>query len=388
MKGQAFDTRVIHAGQQADPSTGAVMTPIYATSTYRQQSPGQHQGFEYSRTQNPTRQAYELCMADLENGARGFAFASGMAAVNTVIDLLTPGDHILVSDDIYGGSYRLFDKVKTKTAGLSFTFADMQNPAALEALIRPETKMIWVETPSNPLLKLIDLNLLAAFAKKHRLIAVADNTFASPWIQRPLDYGFDIVVHSATKYLNGHSDVISGVVVVGPSLELAEKIAFLQNSCGGIASPFDSFLVLRGLKTLSLRMQRHSENAFDLANWLESHPLIEKVIYPGLAGHPQHALAKAQMKAFGGMISIFLKGNLEETKKFLNYCELFTLAESLGGVESLIEHPALMTHASLSPIQRQQLGITDNFVRLSVGVEALDDLKEDLNKALRKSFSS
>ncbi|CDZ78112.1 Cystathionine beta-lyase [Legionella massiliensis] len=377
-----FDTRAIHAGQEPDPSTGAVMTPIYATSTYRQTAPGVHQGYEYSRTHNPTRDAYEACVASLESGLRGFAFASGMAAINTVTDLLNSGDHVIAMDDLYGGTFRLFDKVKTRTSKLSFSFVDMTNLANIEAAIRPETRMIWLETPSNPMLKLANLREIAALAKRHKLITVADNTFATPWIQRPIELGFDIVLHSATKYLNGHSDVISGVVVVGDNPDLAERLAFLHNSCGGVASPFDSFLVLRSLKTLSLRMQRHCENATELAHWLEQHPKVEKVIYPGLASHPQHQLAREQMHEFGGMISMVIKGDLQDAKRFLSGCELFTLAESLGGVESLIEHPAIMTHASIPPEKRKELGILDGFIRLSVGIEHIDDLKADLNNAL------
>ena len=377
-----FNTRAIHAGQVPDPSTGAVMTPIYATSTYRQAAPGVHQGYEYSRTHNPTRAAYEGCIASLESGTRGFAFASGMAAVNTVIDLLDTGDHVIAMDDLYGGSYRLFDKVKTRTSNLSFSFIDMENLANIEAAIRPETRMIWLETPSNPMLKLADLKKIAALAKRHQLISVVDNTFATPWIQRPIELGFDIVVHSATKYLNGHSDVISGVVVVGDNPSLAEKLGFLQNSCGAVAGPFDSFLVLRSLKTLALRMERHCENANELAVWLQHHPLVKKVIYPGLASHPQHQLAKQQMHGFGGMISIVIDGDIEQAKRFLSRCELFTLAESLGGVESLIEHPAIMTHASIPAEKRKLLGIEDGFVRLSVGIEHIEDLKKDLHYAL------
>ncbi|WP_347252467.1 PLP-dependent aspartate aminotransferase family protein [Legionella sp.] len=376
-----FDTRAIHAGQQPDPSTGAVMTPIYTTSTYRQSAPGIHQGFEYSRTRNPTRDAYEGCVASLESGQRGFAFASGMAAINTVIDLLDVGDHVIATNDLYGGSFRLFDKVKTRTSNLSFSFVDMTDVRNIETAISSKTRMIWVETPSNPMLKLANLREIAAIAKRHKLITVADNTFATPWIQRPLELGFDLVLHSATKYLNGHSDVISGVVVVGDHTELAEKLAFLQNSCGGVSGPFDSFLVLRSIKTLPLRMQRHCENARNLAQWLEKHPKVAKVIYPGLTSHPQHPLAKEQMQDYGGMISMVIKGNLEDTKRFLSRCELFTLAESLGGVESLIEHPAIMTHASVPAPIRKELGIEDGFIRLSVGIEYIDDLIADLNYA-------
>lgn len=377
-----FDTRAIHAGQEPCQSTGAVMTPIYATSTYKQIAPGEHLGYEYSRTQNPTRKAYEDCIASLESGQKGFAFASGMAAINTVIDLLNSGDHVLAMDDLYGGTFRLFDKVKTRTSNLSFSFIDMSDPANIEAAITAKTKLLWLETPSNPMLKLANLREIAAIAKRHNLITVADNTFATPWIHRPLELGFDIVLHSATKYLNGHSDVVSGVVVVGDNPTLSDKIAFLQNSCGAIAGPFDSFLVLRSLKTLSLRMQRHCENANHLANWLSTHPRVEKVIYPGLKSHSQHSLAKEQMNDFGGMISMVLKGNLEDAKRFLARCELFTLAESLGGVESLIEHPAIMTHASIPAEQRKALGIEDGLIRLSVGIEYIDDLRADLEYAL------
>ncbi|WP_173238513.1 trans-sulfuration enzyme family protein [Legionella antarctica] len=382
MKASHFDTRTIHAGQEPCSSTGAVMTPIYATSTYKQSAPGEHLGYEYSRSQNPTRFAYEACIASLESGQRGFAFASGMAAINTVIDILDAGDHVIAMDDLYGGTFRLFDKVKTRTSNLSFSFIDMSEPHLIEAAITPKTRLIWLETPSNPMLKLADLQAIAAIAKKHKLITVADNTFATPWIQRPLEAGFDIVLHSATKYLNGHSDVISGVVVVGDNQELIEKMAFLQNSCGGIAGPFDSFLVLRSLKTLSLRMQRHCENANQLANWLSHQIKVKKVIYPGLKSHPQHKLAKEQMHDFGGMISIVVDGGLEGAKRFLARCELFTLAESLGGVESLIEHPAIMTHASVPADKRRQLGIEDGFIRLSVGIEHVGDLQADLEHAL------
>lgn len=382
MKKNHFDTRAIHAGQAPCPSTGAVMTPIYATSTYKQSAPGEHLGYEYSRTHNPTRAAYEACIASLESGQRGFAFASGMAAINTVIDLLNAGDHVIAMDDLYGGTFRLFDKVKTRTSKLSFSFIDMTDPRNIEAAITPETRLIWVETPSNPMLKLANLREIAAIAKRHNLISVVDNTFATPWIQRPIELGFDLVLHSATKYLNGHSDVVSGIVVVGDNPDLADRIAFLHNSCGGIAGPFDSFLVLRSLKTLSLRMERHCDNAQYLAHWLSSHPQVKKVIYPGLPSHPQHQLAKEQMHRFGGMISMVINGGLEDAKRFLSRCELFTLAESLGGVESLIEHPAIMTHASIPPEQRKALGIEDGFIRLSVGIEHVEDLQADLQHAL------
>ncbi len=381
-KKEDLATRVIHAGQAPDPTTGAIMTPIFATSTYVQESPGVHKGYEYSRTKNPTRFAYEECVANLESGTRGFAFASGMAAIATVVELLSPGDHVLICDDVYGGTYRLFDKVRSRSQGLDVSFVDMTDAKAVEKAIKPNTRMLWVETPTNPMLKLNDLTMLSELAKKHNLIAVADNTFATPIIQRPLELGFDIVVHSATKYLNGHSDIIGGIVIVGGRSDLVEQIAFLQNSVGAIASPFDSFLALRGLKTLVVRMERHCENAMELANWLNTHPNIAKVIYPGLPTHPEHALAKKQMRYFGGMISAEVKGNLEDTVAMLKRCKIFSLAESLGGVESLIEHPAIMTHASLPKNQREALGIKDNFIRLSVGIEAIDDLKNDLSYAL------
>lgn len=380
-KKQQLGTRVIHAGQESDPGTGAVMTPIYATSTYAQESPGKHKGFEYSRTHNPTRLAYERCVADLESGQYGFAFASGMAAIATTLGLLEPGDHVLVCDDVYGGTYRLFEKVLKRTSGIEVTFMDFSKPEAVEKALRPHTRMLWVETPTNPMLKLIDLEQIGKIARQHNLIAVADNTFATPMLQRPLEYGFHIVVHSATKYLNGHSDVVSGVVIVGSNADLAQKIAFLQNAIGGIAGPFDSFLVLRGIKTLAVRMERHCYNAQKLAYWLESQSKVARVFYPGLKSHPQHALAKQQMKDFGGMISVELACSLRETLKVLEHCRVFTLAESLGGVESLIEHPAIMTHASIPTVQREQLGIKDSLIRLSVGIEDINDLIQDLSDA-------
>lgn len=384
MKNRPYDlaTRVIHAGQEPDPTTGAIMTPIYATSTYVQESPGKHKGFEYSRTGNPTRLAYERCAADLEGGQCGLAFASGLAAIATVLELLKPGDHVIVCDDVYGGTYRLFEKVRRRSAGLQSSFVDLSRLDQVEAAIRPETRMIWVETPTNPMLKLIDLQQIGELARRRGLLAVADNTFASPIIHQPLSYGFHIVVHSATKYLGGHSDIIGGVVVVGSDQELADQMKFLQNAVGGIASPFDSFLALRGMKTLSLRMERHCQQALELAYWLSCHPKVEKVIYPGLESHPQYELAKKQMRYFGGMISVELKASLEETVKVLERCELFALAESLGGVESLIEHPAIMTHASVPKEQRECLGIKDSFIRLSVGIESVEDLKYDLKNAL------
>lgn len=377
-----FDTNAIHAGQQPDPSTGAIMTPIYATSTYVQSSPGVHQGYEYTRSQNPTRMAYEQCVAALEGGKKGYAFASGMAATSTILELLDSGDHVIALDDLYGGTFRLFDKVRGRSAGLSFSFVDMTDLAALEAAIQPNTKMIWLESPSNPMLKLVDIEKIVAIAKAHNIITVADNTFATPWSQQPLSMGCDIVMHSATKYLNGHSDVVSGMVVVGDNDDLIEQMSFLQNSVGGVCGPFDSFLALRGLKTLHIRMERHCENAKKIAAFLEGHDKIEKVIYPGLASHPQHELAKKQQRDFGGMISVILKGGLEASRRFLERCQIFALAESLGGVESLIEHPAIMTHASVPPENRAALGIDDGLVRLSVGIEHVEDLIADLEQAL------
>lgn len=375
-------TRAIHAGQVPDPTTGAVMTPIYATSTYVQESPGKHKGYEYSRTHNPTRDAYEKCIADLESGQRGFAFASGMAAIGTILELLKPGDHLIAIDDLYGGTYRILEKVRKRSAGIQVSFVDFTHPENIIPEIRPETRMIWVETPTNPMLKLVDLNKIAAIAKKHHLITVADNTFATPMLQRPLELGFDIVMHSATKYLNGHSDMIGGIAIVGENNEISEQLAFLQNSVGAIAGPFDSFLALRGVKTLAIRMERHCYNASELASWLTKHPKVAHVIYPGLSRHPQHELAKQQMLGFGGMISVELNCNRQETIKMLERCQIFALAESLGGVESLIEHPAMMTHASIPVEQRQKLGISDGLIRLSVGIEALEDLKTDLSEAL------
>ncbi len=378
----AFSTRTIHAGQHPDPSTGAVMVPIYATSTYAQESPGVHKGYEYSRSQNPTRMAFERCIADLESGSEGFAFASGLAAISTILEILSSGDHVVATDDLYGGSFRLFDKVRKRSAGLEFSFVDMSDARAIEAAIRPTTRMIWIETLTNPLLRLVDLSAVAQLAKKHKLITVADNTFASPYVQRPLEQGVDIVMHSTTKYLNGHSDIVGGCAVVGNDQALAEKMKFLQNAIGGIQGPFDSFLALRGLKTLALRMERHCANALKIARWLEKHPSVDRVIYPGLESHPQHALAKKQMSAFGGIVTVVLKGDLKIARRFLERCRLFTLAESLGGVESLIEHPAIMTHASIPAEQRARTGISDSLVRLSVGIEDADDLIGDLAQAL------
>ena len=375
-------TRAIHAGQSPDPSTGAVMTPIYATSTYAQSSPGVHQGFEYSRSHNPTRFAYERCVAALEGGTRGFAFASGLAATSTVLELLDTGHHVVAMDDLYGGSYRLFERVRRRSAGLDFSFVDLTDPATLERAITPRTRMVWVETPTNPLLKIVDLAAVSAVARKHGLLVVVDNTFASPILQRPLEHGAHIVMHSATKYLNGHSDMVGGMLVAGGNAEVAEQLAFLQNAVGGVQGPFDSFLALRGLKTLHLRMRAHCDNAMALATWLETHPAVERVIYPGLASHPHHALAARQMDGFGGMVSIVLKGGFEAAKRFCERTTLFALAESLGGVESLVNHPAVMTHASIPPERRDALGISDALVRLSVGVEDAADLRGDLDRAL------
>jgi cystathionine beta-lyase/cystathionine gamma-synthase len=380
-KPPAFATRAIHAGQPADPQTGAVITPIYATSTYAQESPGKHQGLDYGRSHNPTRWAYERCVADLEGGRHGFAFSSGMAATSTVLELLDSGAHVAALDDLYGGTRRVFERVRRRSAGLSFTYSSLATREELLRAITPATKMIWIETPSNPLLKLVDLAMVAEVAKSRGLIAVADNTFASPWIQRPLEHGFDVVVHSATKYLNGHSDVISGVAITKRD-DLAEKLGFLQNAVGSVPSPFDCFLATRGLKTLALRMQRHCENALTVARWLERHAKVERVFYPGLESHPQHALAKRQMAAGGGMVSAIVKGGEAAALRALERCQIFTLAESLGGVESLIEHPAIMTHASVPAQVRSEIGISDALIRLSVGVEDVEDLVADLEHAL------
>ena len=380
---QGFETRAIHAGQEPDPTTGAIMTPIYTSSTYVQESPGVHKGYDYSRSINPTRKALEACIADLEGSNFGYAFASGMSASATVLEILSSGDHVIAMDDLYGGTYRLFENVRKRSAGLDFTFCDLSDVKALEASLKPNTKMIWIETPTNPLLKIADLKAISSFAKDNNLIAVCDNTFCSPFVQNPLDFGFDIVVHSATKYLNGHSDLIGGVVVCSDDkTELAEQLLYLQNAVGSIMNPFDSFLLLRSLKTLPVRMERHCSNAIQIASFLESHNSIQRVIYPGLESHPQHEIAKKQMNGFGGMISVEIKGGLEGAKKFLERTEIFSLAESLGGVESLIEHPAIMTHASIPPEVREEIGISDGLVRLSVGIEALEDLTEDLEKAL------
>ena len=375
-------TRAIHAGQSPDPSTGAIMVPIYATSTYVQSSPGVHKGYEYSRTQNPTRMAYERCIADLEGGTQGYAFASGLGGASTVLDLLDSGSHVIAMNDLYGGSYRLFELVRRRSAGLDFTFLDLNDTAALRAALKPNTRMIWAETPTNPMLTVVDLAKVGKFARKHGLIFVVDNTFCSPMLQRPLEYGADLVLHSATKYLNGHSDMVGGVVVCGANEELAGQMAFLHNSVGAVAGPFDSFLAMRGLKTLHLRMRAHCAGASELAAWLEQHPAVERVIYPGLKSHPQYALAKRQMDGPGGIISIVVKGGLRKARRMLERCHLFALAESLGGVESLIEHPGIMTHASIPAPNRKRLGISDGLIRLSVGVEDVADLRAELDSAL------
>jgi cystathionine gamma-lyase len=380
--GLGFATRAIHAGQSPDPTTGAVMPPIYAVSTYAQESPGVHKGYEYSRTQNPTRMAWERCIADLEGGTEGFAFASGMAATATLLELLDSGDHVLALDDLYGGTFRLFERVRKRSAALDFSFADLSDPKAGAGAIRLNTKMIWIETPSNPLLRLVDIAPLADLARSRGILLVVDNTFATPWIQRPLELGADVVMHSATKFLNGHSDMVGGVAVVRDAA-LGERVAFLQNAIGAVGGPFDSFLALRGLKTLPLRMRQSSETAQVIAERLERHPRVERVLYPGLASHPQRALAARQMKnGCSGIVTFFLKGGLAETREFLERLSLFTIAESLGGVESLVDHPAIMTHASVPPAAREKLGISDSLVRLSVGIEDAADLVADLENAL------
>ena len=381
---QGFDTRAIHAGQEPDPTTGAIMTPIYTSSTYVQESPGVHKGYDYSRSINPTRKALEACIADLEGSSFGYAFSSGMAACSTVLEVLNSGDHVLAMDDLYGGTYRLFEDVRKRSAGLEFTFSDLSDLSNLKSSIQSNTKMIWVETPTNPLLKIVDLEEIAKFAKENNLISVCDNTFCSPYIQNPLELGFDIVVHSATKYLNGHSDLIGGVVVCSNQKpELADQVLYLQNAVGSIMSPFDSFLLLRSLKTLGVRMEKHCENAMKIASYLDTHKAIEKVIYPGLKSHPHYEIANKQMQGYGGMITLILKGGLDSAKIFLERTELFSLAESLGGVESLIEHPAIMTHASIPPEIREEIGISDGLVRLSVGIESLEDLIQDLEASLK-----
>ncbi len=379
-EGARLETLVIHGGQHPEPVTGAVMPPIFQTSTYAQKGPGEHSGFEYSRTHNPTRYALERALASLEGGRFGFAFASGCAATTTIALMFDAGDHIVSVDDVYGGTFRLFDKV-LRRQGLRFSFVDPTDPKAIEAAIEAGTKMVWVETPTNPMLKLADIAAIAAICKRRGVLLAVDNTFASPMLQRPLEQGADLVMHSTTKYIGGHSDVVGGAVITSDP-DVAARLAFLQNSCGGVPGPQDCFLTLRGLKTLALRMERHCSNAARIAAFLEAHPKIDRVIYPGLASHPQHALAQRQMSAPGGMISAYLKGDLDTARRFLGAVKVFTLAESLGGVESLIEHPAIMTHASIPADKRQALGIHDGFVRLSVGVEHVDDLLADLTQAL------
>lgn len=380
-KKNGLATKAIHSGQEPDKTTGAIMVPIYASSTYVQSSPGKHKGYEYSRTQNPTRTAYEKCVADLESGKHGFAFASGMAAADTIISLLNAGDEVIAIDDLYGGTRRLFEKVKQKQNGISFKFLSSTQFNNLEKYISNSTRIVWVETPTNPMLNLVDLNKLGKI--KGNFIKVVDNTFASPIIQRPLEFGIDIVMHSATKYLNGHSDMIGGVIVTNDE-NISERIGFLQNSIGAIQGPFDAFLALRGLKTLPIRIERHNQNAIEIANFLEKNKKIDNVIYPGLKSFKQYELAKSQMNGFGGIISFYLKADLKKTKRFLESFEIFALAESLGGVESLIEHPAIMTHASVKKKDRDLLGISDNFVRISVGIEDIDDLIFDIESALAR----
>ena len=383
-KSLAFATRSIHGGQSPEPTTGAVMPPIVTSSTYLQESPGVHKGFEYSRSHNPTRFAYERAVANLEGGTQGLAFASGMAATSTILELLDSGDHVVAMDDLYGGSYRLFDKVRERSAGLEFSYVDLADVDTVKGALTDKTRMVWIETPSNPMLKLVDIEAVAKVAKAHNpnIIVVVDNTFATPYNQRPLELGADIVMHSATKYINGHSDMVGGIAVVGDNAEIAEQMVFLQNAVGAVAGPFDSYLALRGVKTLALRMKQHNESGLKIAKWLEQHPRVKQVIYPGLESHPQHELAVQQLQGFTGMISIFLDGDIESARRFLEAVEIFALAESLGGVESLIEHPAIMTHASIPAENRQKLGIHDNFVRISVGIEDSDDLIADLEQAL------
>lgn len=383
-KNRSFSTRCIHGGQMHDPTTGAVNVPIYATSTYAQSAPGEHKGFVYARGHNPTRHAFERAMADLEDGSAAFAFGSGLAAMCAVLDVLPAGAHMIASDDLYGGSFRLFERVRKQTTGLEVSYIDMTDAEAVRAALRPNTKMVWIETPTNPMLKLTDIAAVAKIAREKGLISVVDNTFATPWNQRPISMGVDIVVHSATKYIGGHSDIIGGVAIVGDNAELADRMKFIQNATGGILGPFDSFLALRGVKTLDVRMERHSHSAMKIAEWLSHHPKVEKVWYPGLSSHPQHELAKRQMRGFGGMVTAVLKGDLDASRRMLSACKIFTLAESLGGVESLIEHPAIMTHASVPKEQREALGISDGLIRLSVGIESVEDLIADLDEALAK----
>ena len=382
-----FSTKALHVGQEPEGMTGAIIPPIFATSTYVQESPGKHKGFDYARSHNPTRYAYERCVAALEGGVAGFAFSSGMAASSTVLELLPANSHIIAGDDLYGGTYRLFERVRKFSMGLEVTYVDLSDPktvrANLEQAKRPNTRMVWVETPTNPLLKVVDLEQIASFSNKEGYISVCDNTFASPYLQQPLQYGFSLVVHSATKYLNGHSDVVGGIVITGTNKEVTERIGFLQNAVGSVPSPFDCFLILRGVKTLAVRMDRSASNALAIASFLERHPLVERVIYPGLRSHPQFEVAQRQMKAGGGMISMVMKGGLDTSRRFLETVRVFSLAESLGGVESLIEHPAIMTHASIPKEVREKTGIADGLIRLSVGIEDLADLQADLEAGFK-----
>ena len=381
---QGFATRAIHAGQSPEPTTGAVMTPIFATSTFKQSSPGVHTGYEYARTQNPTRHAFERCIADLEGGIQAFAFASGLAASATVLELLDAGSHMVAVDDMYGGSWRLFERVRKRSMGLKVSYSDPNLTGSLENALQPDTKMIWLETPSNPLLKVTELAQVAKIGKERGVLTVVDNTFASPFVQRPLDLGIDLVVHSVTKYINGHSDMVGGIVVVRERKDLVEKLEFMQNAIGSILDPFSSFLALRGVKTLPLRMKQHCGNAMHMAAWLMSHPKVERVVYPGLPNHPQHLLAAKQMNGFGAMIAVYLKTDMDGVRRALEACKVFTLAESLGGVESLVGHPVTMSHGSLPVKLRARLGITDNLVRLSVGIEDINDLIADLDQALAR----
>ena len=376
-----FATRAIHAGQSPDPSTGAIMQPIYATSTYVQSSPGVHQGYEYSRTQNPTRMAYERCVANLESGTHGFAFASGMAATATILELIDSGQHVIAMDDLYGGTRRLFSGVRSRSAGLEFSYVDLSDIDQVESAFNDSTRMVWIETPSNPLLKIVDIKAVARIARAKGALVIVDNTFATPYLQRPLELGADIVMHSATKFINGHSDMVGGIVATADK-DIAERLAYLQNSIGAVAGPFDSFLALRGVKTLDVRMQRHCESAMRIAEWLENDDRVDSVLYPGLESHPQHALAARQMRGFGGIVTFFIKGDIEKARSFLENCRVFALAESLGGVESLVDHPAIMTHASVPEKERAKLGISDQLIRLSVGIEAIEDLIADLDQAL------
>ena len=376
-----FATRVIHGGQRPDPTTGAIMPPIYATSTYVQQSPGRHKGYEYSRTHNPTRQAFERSIANLESATHGFAFASGMAATATILELLDSGSHVVAMNDLYGGTRRLFHGVRERSAGLEFSFVDMTDPDLVEGALKENTRMLWVESPSNPLLRIVDFEAVVAIAHARNILVVADNTFATPCLQRPLEFGVDVVMHSATKFINGHSDMVGGIAVTA-NAELAEQLAYLSNAIGAVAGPFDSFLALRGVKTLDVRMERHCSNALAIAEWLARDTRVARVIYPGLPTHPQHELAMRQMSGFGGIVTFFIDGDLAAARRFLERCEVFALAESLGGVESLVDHPAIMTHASVPLAEREALGIDDRLIRLSVGIEAAEDLIADLDRAL------